>query len=41
LRRIVMFGRERANKMEDDPFLASKVTLWESNGHIRRQVLIP
>ena len=41
LRRIVMFGREGANKMEDDPFLASKVTLWESNGHIRRQVLIP
>jgi DMSO/TMAO reductase YedYZ molybdopterin-dependent catalytic subunit len=25
----------------DDPFLASKVTFWESNGHITRQVLIP
>jgi DMSO/TMAO reductase YedYZ molybdopterin-dependent catalytic subunit len=25
----------------DDPFLASKVTLWESNGHITRQILIP
>jgi DMSO/TMAO reductase YedYZ molybdopterin-dependent catalytic subunit len=24
-----------------DPFLASRVTLWESNGHITRQVLIP
>jgi DMSO/TMAO reductase YedYZ molybdopterin-dependent catalytic subunit len=25
----------------DDPFLASKVTFWESNGHITRQALIP
>jgi DMSO/TMAO reductase YedYZ molybdopterin-dependent catalytic subunit len=25
----------------DDPFLASKVTFWESNGHITRRVLIP
>jgi hypothetical protein len=25
----------------DDPILASKVTFWESNGHITRQVLIP
>jgi hypothetical protein len=25
----------------DDPFLASKVTFWESNGYITRQVLIP
>jgi hypothetical protein len=25
----------------DDPFLTSKVTFWESNGHITRQVLIP
>jgi len=25
----------------DDPFLASKVTFWESNGQITRQVLIP
>jgi hypothetical protein len=25
----------------DDPFLASKVTFWESNGRITRQVLIP
>jgi DMSO/TMAO reductase YedYZ molybdopterin-dependent catalytic subunit len=25
----------------DDPFLASKRTLWESNGQITRQVLIP
>jgi len=25
----------------DDPLLASKVTFWESNGHITRQVLIP
>ena len=25
----------------DDPFLASKRTFWESNGHITRQVLIP
>ena len=25
----------------DDPFLASKVTFWESNGHITRQVVIP
>ena len=25
----------------NDPFLASKVTFWESNGHITRQVLIP
>jgi len=25
----------------DDPFLASKVTFWESNGHITRQVRIP
>jgi DMSO/TMAO reductase YedYZ molybdopterin-dependent catalytic subunit len=25
----------------DDPFLASKVTFWESNGHITREVLIP
>jgi DMSO/TMAO reductase YedYZ molybdopterin-dependent catalytic subunit len=24
----------------DDPFLASKVTFWETNGHITRQVLI-
>ena len=25
----------------DDPFLASKVTFWETNGHITRRVLIP
>ena len=25
----------------DDPFLASKVTFWESNGQITRRVLIP
>ena len=25
----------------EDPFLASKRTFWESNGHITRQVLIP
>ena len=25
----------------NDPFLASKVTFWETNGHITRQVLIP
>jgi hypothetical protein len=25
----------------DDRFLASKVTFWESNGQITRQVLIP
>jgi DMSO/TMAO reductase YedYZ molybdopterin-dependent catalytic subunit len=25
----------------NDPFLASKVTFWESNGHITRRVLIP
>jgi hypothetical protein len=25
----------------DDPFLASKVTYWESNGQITRQVLVP
>ena len=25
----------------DDPFLASRRTFWESNGHITRQVLIP
>ena len=25
----------------DDPFLASKVTFWESNGHITRHVFIP
>jgi hypothetical protein len=25
----------------DDPFLASKVTYWESNGQITRRVLIP
>ena len=25
----------------DDPFLASKVTYWERNGHITRRVLIP
>jgi hypothetical protein len=25
----------------DDPFLASKRTFWESNGHITRRVLIP
>jgi hypothetical protein len=25
----------------DDPFLASKRTFWESNGHITRLVLIP
>jgi DMSO/TMAO reductase YedYZ molybdopterin-dependent catalytic subunit len=25
----------------DDPFLASKVTFWESNGHITRRVRIP
>ena len=25
----------------DDPFLTSKVTFWESNGHITRQALIP
>jgi len=25
----------------DDPFLASKRTLWESNGHITRRVLVP
>jgi hypothetical protein len=25
----------------DDPYLASKVTYWESNGQITRRVLIP
>jgi hypothetical protein len=25
----------------DDPFLASKRTYWESNGHITRRVMIP
>ena len=25
----------------DDPFLASKRTYWEQNGHITRRVLIP
>ena len=25
----------------DDPFLASKVTYWESNGQITRRVRIP
>src|SRR5206468_4250999 len=25
----------------DDPFLASRRTFWESNGHITRRVLIP
>jgi hypothetical protein len=25
----------------NDPFLASKVTFWETNGHITRRVLIP
>jgi Mo-co oxidoreductase dimerisation domain len=25
----------------DDPFLASKRTFWENNGHITRRVLIP
>ena len=25
----------------DDPFLASRRTYWENNGHITRRVLIP
>ena len=25
----------------DDPYLASRRTFWESNGHITRRVLIP
>jgi len=26
---------------KDDPLIATKVTYWESNGQITRQVLIP
>jgi hypothetical protein len=31
--------RRRAHA--DDPYLASKVTYWESNGQIARRVAIP